>query len=194
MFALVWWCYPIVMACVAVPMAFFWLIENSRDSREERDVGPYPCLAYMGRDVYMGELWCWLLYGHDGDHEDQFELPDTAFTREWPEECVDVTTYADEEDMILPPLPQRLSKVPEQGTAIQGSGYTPAQLLGQTEEPTLCTWGEDGGGNDSACWKPNGHTGPHMVQDTGPTEHNDPQCSDPRCMLDSGHVGGHDYI
>lgn len=31
--------------------------------------------------------------------------------------------------------------------------------------PRLCTWGEDGSGNESACWKPHGHDGPHMVQD-----------------------------
>lgn len=86
MFALVWWCYPIVTLCVAVPMTFFWYVENRRDAREEREAGPSPCLAYMGRDVHMGELWCWLLYGHDGDHADQSELPETAFTREWPED------------------------------------------------------------------------------------------------------------
>lgn len=141
MFALVWWCYPIVMACVAVPMAFFWLIENRRDAREAREDGPFPCLAYMGRDVHMGELWCWLLYGHDGEHEDQSELPDTAFTREWPEddgsclcggsvgarEC-DRLRQTDAAGNVvidespdylpgttpLPPLPQRLSKVPAQ--------------------------------------------------------------------------------
>ena len=140
MFALAWWCYPIVMACVAVPMAFFWLIENRKDAREEREAGPFPCLAYMGRDVHMGELWCWLLYGHDGDHADQSELPDTEFTREWPEDtecfcgadhgedgfsvlrqtnasgevCIDESPDYIPGSTPLPPLPQRLSKVPAQ--------------------------------------------------------------------------------
>lgn len=29
----------------------------------------------------------------------------------------------------------------------------------------LCEWGEDGDGNESACWKPHGHDGPHMVME-----------------------------
>lgn len=142
MFALVWWCYPIVTACVAVPMAFFWLIENRRDAREAREDGPFPCLAYLGRDVEVGELWCWLLYGHDGEHEDQSELPDTAFTKELPDdtECFCGADHSlsdfsfdhmrqtdaagnvvidESPDYLpgttpLPALPQRLSKVPTQ--------------------------------------------------------------------------------
>lgn len=138
MFALVWWCYPIVMACVAVPMAFFWFIENRRDAREDQETGPFPCLAYMGRDVHMGELWCWLLYGHDGDHADQSELPDTAFTREWPDE--DLEYVGPEELPSLPPLPQRLSKVPTQGNrACKGTFSDPCPADECWDDETGCT-------------------------------------------------------
>ena len=161
MFALVWWCYPIVMACVAVPMAFFWLIENRRDAREEREAGPFPCLAYMGRDVHMGELWCWLLYGHDGEHADQSELPDTAFTKELDDlgPCFCGSVGAGECDRLrqtdaagnvvidespdclpgpapLPALPQRLSKVPAQGNR-------PCKATFSDPCPGDC-WGENG--------------------------------------------------
>lgn len=30
---------------------------------------------------------------------------------------------------------------------------------------SLCEWGEDGDDNESACWKPAGHDGPHMIMD-----------------------------
>lgn len=37
---------------------------------------------------------------------------------------------------------------------------------------SLCTWGEDGAGNEHACLKPAGHLGAHMVQDlSDPSQH-----------------------
>lgn len=38
----------------------------------------------------------------------------------------------------------------------------------------LCGWGEDGDGNESACWKPYGHDGPHMVMEKAAWQSPDP--------------------
>lgn len=43
--------------------------------------------------------------------------------------------------------------------------FPPDEELIVPVSPGLCTWNEDGRGNESACWKMAGHPGPHMVQD-----------------------------
>lgn len=139
MFALVWWAYPIVMACVAVPMTFFYWLETRKEAKQDREAGPMPCMVHAGTDGGGTELWCWQRYGHEGEHDDSgaYEEMMTVLRRDWK---------------------------PWFGPDGEATGYVTPK-----DAPTLCTYGENGAGNEFACWKPDGHRGPHMVQDTDTT-------------------------
>lgn len=162
MFFLPWWTYVLIGTVVfACSFGAVWLANIAQPGVEQPGDGPFPCGAHLGTDEDGAEDWCWQLAGHDGDH--------LGMRQDWPEDlAVSRVTSVDcegfpryESDSAqLPDLPQRLSKVPEQGTAIQGSGYTPAQLLGQTEHndpwPTC-----HGTSTEGACRLAKAHPGPH---------------------------------
>lgn len=174
MFFLPWWTY-VLLGTVTFTCALLgqWLA-NLAQLGVEHDDGPFPCGEHLGTDEDGAEDWCWQLAGHDGDHlgmRQYFDgLPETVFTREWPDEeniCLPCGADHDSPDFShqqgtspLPELPQRLSKVPGQGSAIQGSGYTPAQLLGQTEHND--PWPVCGHSNmNGMCDLAKGHPGDH---------------------------------
>lgn len=86
MFFLPWWTY-VLIGTIAFACSFVavWLAGIAFD-REAPSEGPFPCLTHIGHDPELGTLWCWLVHGHDGDHQSQFGLEETAFSREWPED------------------------------------------------------------------------------------------------------------
>lgn len=141
MFVLDWTAYPFITLAVALPMAVLWLIEHRKEVQADREYDG-PCMAHTGTDRDGTELWCWQRYGHEGPHDDSgaYEEMMTILRRDWK---------------------------PWFGPDGEVTGYvTPKASLGA---PTLCTYGENGAGNESACWKPDGHRGPHMVQGTDTT-------------------------
>lgn len=162
-----WWTY-VLLGTVAFVCAFLgvWLAHLSGFGAREGDDEPFPCFAHMQVDEYGNERWCWLPQGHDDDHVSQLGLDDnTAFTEEWPEDPVRVhriewpvpswlneesvsfttmdgvtTTFeADGTITDLPPLPQRLSRVPVQ--------------TGHNDPWPTCDHG--------LCELPRAHQGPH---------------------------------
>lgn len=148
MFFLPWWSYVLIgTAAFTCALLGQWLANLAQLGVEKPDDGPFPCFEHMGTDENQRELWCWLLQGHEGRHEDQSELPETVFTREWPdEENIDVTTAADEDDVFLPVLPQRLSKVPvqtEHNDCLKVLDLIPCSATFSDPCPGDC-WGETG--------------------------------------------------
>lgn len=173
MFFLPWWIY-VLIGTVVFTSAFggIWLAGIAFDRETEDET--YPCLAHLGTDTDGAEDWCGQKHGHSGDHlgmRQYFDADETVFTREWPEE--EGPLLRDGEDLEYqspgiykivpaprPSLPQRLSKVPEQDSAIQGSGYTPAQLLGQPDHND--PWPVCGHSNmNGMCDLAKGHPGDH---------------------------------
>lgn len=157
MFFLPWWTY-VLIGTVAFVCSFgaVWLANIAQPGVEQPDDGPFPCFAWLGHDGDGLEMWCWLRHGHSGRHEDQSELPDTAFTRECHGASEDEhrTLLDDGEDLeyispgvykILPPLPQRLSKVPAQ------TEHTPSQPWPGCEHQS----------SDGRCRLVKSHIGPH---------------------------------
>lgn len=119
MFFLPWWIYVLLGTVVFIcALLGQWLANVAQLGVEQPDDGPFPCFEHMGTDENGRELWCWLLQGHEGRHEDQSELPETVFTRAGPPAFLLDEMLAEAgdspEDVTLPPLPQRLSKVPVQ--------------------------------------------------------------------------------
>lgn len=129
MILLPWWTY-VLIGTVAFTCSFgaVWLAGIAFD-REAPDEEPYPCGQHLGTDADGAEDWCWQLAGHDGDHLGmRQDWSGVLLTREWPEEDDGIfrQTNAAGDVVIdenpgylpgsapLPPLPQRLSKVPVQ--------------------------------------------------------------------------------
>lgn len=182
MFMLSWESYPFIMLCVALPMAAFYVVERRRERREEAAYDG-PCMAHVGTDRGT-ELWCWQKSGHSGAHD---EYPDdTPFSaaeglrrllgcpldgclfdlgHDGPHMCGVLPVGHEEDHASLPEDDERFTQKDAAGNVVIDD--SPNMLPDPAPEaPSLCTWGEDGGGNDAACWKVAGHAGPHMVQDT----------------------------
>lgn len=185
MFFLPWWIY-VLIGTVVFTSAFggIWLagIAFDRETGDET----YPCLAHLGSDRDGVELWCWRVHSHPGPHADQFELPETVFTREWPEdahECVISLghTMADESTCFCGPVGaeecDRLRQTNAAGDVIidENPGYLP----GSAPLPSL----------------------PQRLSKVPvQTEHNDPWpvCGHSNmngtCDLAKGHPGDHSFM
>jgi len=113
MFFLPWWTYVLIgTISFTSALAGQWLA-NIAEPGIKHDDEPYPCHAYLGQTPDGVNLWCWLTAGHDEDHADQFESgTETVFTREWPDEDIDVTTASDADDVALEwPVPGWVTKL-----------------------------------------------------------------------------------
>ena len=140
-----WWTWPILWSVVLIAVYAAQRLSAWRDRADEkrnRSLTPEPCVAYMGTDADDYDHWCWRRDGHDGEHRNLWGVPQSDFEAE-----------PDELDRVVDAVKERHPEVPWDEL------QTPPGLKG------LCSWGEDGGGNESACWKIEGHDGPHMVQD-----------------------------
>lgn len=147
---LVWWTWPVLWAVVVTAVYASYRVSAWQDRRAEakQDRGPEPCLIHLGTDPDGFEHWCWLKDGHTGPHMNQWGVPQEDFDDDEP---------TDEEIMELgATIMAAHPEVP------RGEMQSPPGL---PVPPALCEWGEDGAGNESACWKPYGHDGPHMIQD-----------------------------
>lgn len=234
LFALEWYVYPVIILCVAVPMAVVWVIEHRREKRENerRLIFPEPCFTHMGRTADGREIWCHDIYGHDGGHTSEWGLtqeevnedltapggPDLEDAEQiWPVKewkarpdtgpIVTSTTMAPAPDLDLfaeepedhttfenlrpaqPEAPDRCTGEDVAGNQCfysAGHGgehyirsYPPVEEhhIDTPEEPGtpggLCAYGENGRGNESACWKYAGHDGPHVVEDHNSGEYSE---------------------
>lgn len=159
---LVWWTWPCLWAVVLVAVYGSQRLSAWRDRRIEQSRGldVRPCMVHLGTTPDGREQWCWQQRGHDGPHLTQWGVPQEDFELEHEE------AWEDEE--------LRLEKMCGHGYVRQGVNVhcalpiehdglhdsEPGTVLGR-----LCGWGEDGADNESACWKMEGHDGPHMVLD-----------------------------
>lgn len=226
---LTWWTYLILLVVVFTAVYGVWTLVSWQERREERASGPRPCLEHMGTDM-SGETdhWCWLIDGHEGQHINQWGVPQEDFN-DTDEEIRYCFESAVGDGQVLGCTlvyghvgPHRSHQAPvtedEEGhycfdfggpdtwgcTLVYGhdgdhnsyrapvtepdpascewlpGSSSPAcdwsrdcPVHGTVEvsmnvspvDPTkrFCTYGEGGNGNPNACWKPSGHTGPHMV-------------------------------
>lgn len=143
MFFLPWWTYVLIATIVFTSAVVAVWLAGVAFEKSVSDDGPFPCGEHLGTDDDGAEDWCWQVAGHDGEHLGmRQDWSGVLLSSEW-------DGGPNEEIEPLPALPQRLSKVP-----VQGSGYTPAQLLGQTEHndpwPVCCLDG---------CPRSKGHPG-----------------------------------
>lgn len=137
-----WWTWLVLWAVVLFSVYSAQRLSAWRDARLEarQERGPEPCLAHMGADADQFEHWCWKRYGHDGPHMNCWGVPQGDFDR-------DEEAPGPDEELRLP------------------DGVSDVPIVLANKGPELCSYGEDGDGNESACWKWAGHDGPHMVQD-----------------------------
>lgn len=151
---LVWWTWPALWAVVVTAVYASHRVSAWRDRQLEakQERGPEPCLIHMGTDPDGFEHWCWLKDGHAGPHTNQWGVPQGDFDDE----------LEDKEQAEEDAEAAYLATVAAHPDVPWGEMQPPPGL---PVPPALCEWGEDGRGNESACWKPHGHDGPHMVQD-----------------------------
>lgn len=65
---LTWWTWPLLVVTVVGSVWLAWLVTLWQERRHERTQhhGKYPCLRHV-ETVSVGELYCGMLDGHDGD-------------------------------------------------------------------------------------------------------------------------------
>jgi hypothetical protein len=160
-----WWTWPIMWSVVMIAVYSAQRLSAWSDRRHEkrnRSLTPEPCVAHMGTDADDYDHWCWLRDGHDGEHRNLWGVPQSDFDAQ-----------EDELDREFPP-DEELRVICGHAYVRQGQqvacALPPAHDGLHDSEPgtvmaKLCTWNEDGAGNESACWKWEGHDGPHMIQD-----------------------------
>lgn len=200
---LTWWTYLILLVVVFTSVYGAWILVTWQEQRGERAAGPRPCLEHMGTD--MGQVhdhWCWLIDGHEGQHINQWGVPQEDFTSEedyvntdegmhycfdfgGPDTWGCTLVYGHDGDHnsyrapVTEPGPVSCGWLPgglspscdwSRDCTVHGTGVIPMDDTQVDPAKPLCTYGEDGNGNPNACWKPSGHTGPHMVLDSSPTD------------------------
>lgn len=81
---LVWWTWPAIWAVVLAAVYVSFRLSAWRDRRLEakEDRGPEPCLAHMGTDPDGHEHWCWLKHEHEGQHMNQWGVPQGDFDQD----------------------------------------------------------------------------------------------------------------
>lgn len=197
---LTWWTYLILLVVVFTAVYGVWTLVSWQERREERAAGPRPCLWYMGTDMsgegYTMDHWCWLRDGHEGQHINQWGVPQEDFndTGEPVHYCFEsedqgvwgcTLVYGHDGDHnsyrapVTEPDPVSCEWIP--GSSSPSCDWSRDCTVHGTVIPMddsqvdpakpLCTYGETVSGNPNACWKPSGHTGPHMVlENTTPAD------------------------
>lgn len=134
---LVWWTWPLLWIVVVSAVYVSYRLSARRERRLEqaRGLDVRPCLVHMGTDPAGGEHWCWLKDGHDGPHHNEWGVPEGDFNEDL--------------DLHLPPDTELV---------------VPGREM-EIDDRKLCTYGEDGDENGAACWKWDGHDGPHLTLD-----------------------------
>lgn len=170
-----WWQTGAIGALVFVVVLLADRISARADERKQRQWdeahGPYPCFTHMGTTVDQRQIWCHEMHGHDGPHTSEWGL-----TQAEVDEDLSEPAGVDAEEIW--PVPEW--KAPEDHATFENLRMArtaipedpEAHHIDTPEAPGttggLCTYGENGAWNEGACWKMDGHDGPHMVQ--GPNE------------------------
>lgn len=170
LFALEWYVYPVIILCVAIPMAVVWTIEHRREQRENerRLIFPEPCFHHMGRTVDGRQIWCHDIYGHDGGHTSEWGL-----TQEEVDEDLSEPAGIDAEEI----WPVREWKAaPDTGPVVTSTTMAPEPedhttfenlRPAQPKAPDRCP-NKDVAGNQ--CFYSAGHGGEHYIRSYPPVE------------------------
>jgi hypothetical protein len=150
LFALEWYVYPVIILCVAIPMAAVWTIEHRREKRENerRLIFPEPCFTHMGRTVDGRQIWCHDIYGHDGGH-----TSDWGLTQQEVDE--DLSEPGGPDDDLFWPVKEWRAPEPEDHTTFENLRAV------RPVAPDRCT-GADVAGNQ--CFYSAGHGGEHYIR------------------------------
>lgn len=194
---LTWWTYLILLVVVFTLVYGAWILVTWQERREERAAGPRPCLTHLGTEPDGIEWWCFRQEGHDGPHLNHWGVDpseDYVDTDEGMHYCFDfggpdtwgctlVYGHDGDHNSYRAPVtePDPVSCEWITGSSSPACDWsrdctvhgTVISMDDSQVDPTkpLCTYGEDGNGNPNACWKPSGHTGPHMVlENTTPAD------------------------
>lgn len=171
-----WWQTGVIGVMVFVVVLIADRISARADERKQRQWdeahGPYPCFTHMGTTVDQRQIWCHEMHGHDGPHTSEWGLTQAEI-----DEDLSEPAGVDAEEIW--PVPEWKAQPPaklEDHATFENLRMArppePEQVSSDIDSPGttggLCTYGENGAGNEEACWKEDGHDGPHMVQ--GPNE------------------------
>lgn len=155
LFALEWYVYPVIILCVAIPMAVVWYIEHRREQRENerRLIFPEPCFHHMGSTVDGRQIWCHDVYGHDGGHTSEWGL-----TQEEVDEDLSEPAGIDAEEI----WPVKEWRAPDLDPFADPEDHTTFENLRAVRPPApdRCTQ-KDVAGNQ--CFYSDGHGGDHYV-------------------------------